>query len=148
MIVVVQRVSKAEVKIKKNLIGKINKGLVVLLGINKGDKKQDADFLIKKISTLRIFNDSDGKMNLSIKEIAGSVLLISQFTLCADTAKGRRPSFLNAEGYQRSKRLYEYFLIMLRKKGISVEAGNFGADMDIKLINNGPVTIIINSLDL
>ena len=96
MIVVVQRVSKAEVKIKKNLIGKINKGFVVLLGINKGDKKQDADFLIKKISTLRIFNDSDGKMNLSIKEIAGSVLLISQFTLCADTAKGRRPNFLNA----------------------------------------------------
>tara|TARA_Y100000739_G_C20385206_1_gene363078 strand:+ start:79 stop:525 length:447 start_codon:yes stop_codon:yes gene_type:complete len=147
MIVVLQRVSKAEIKIKNNLIGKINKGLVVLLGINKGDKKQDADFLIKKILTLRIFNDSDGKMNLSVKEVTGSILLVSQFTLCADTAKGRRPSFLNAEGHQRSKRLYEYFLIMLRKKGILVEAGHFGADMDIELINNGPVTIIINSID-
>tara|TARA_B100000214_G_scaffold357884_1_gene317920 strand:- start:980 stop:1426 length:447 start_codon:yes stop_codon:yes gene_type:complete len=145
MIAVLQRVLKAEVKIEEKTKAKIKKGLVILLGINKGDTKHDAEHLVKKISNMRLFDDSSGNMNLSIKDINASALVISQFTLCADTSKGRRPSFLNAENPIESKILYDYFLVILKKMDVIVETGRFGADMNVELINNGPVTIIVNS---
>ena len=147
MVAILQRSTGANVKVGKKVIGKIEIGLVILLGIKKGDKKEDADKLAEKIVGLRIFNDDKGKMNLSIKEINGSALVISLFTLCADTKKGRRPSFINAELPDISYKLYEYFKSSLIDNGVPVQAGKFVSMMDVELINNGPATFIINTRD-
>lgn len=147
MISVVQRCSQANVNVRGNTIGGIGIGFVVLLGIQKNDSVSDADYLVKKLSTLRIFSDSSEKMNLSIKDIEGSALVISQFTLCGDTRKGRRPSFVNAELPEKGKKLYNYFLSRFKKEGIQIQTGEFGAMMEVSLINNGPVTLILNSRD-
>ena len=145
MIAVLQRTSKASVAVDDKIVGNINSGLVILLGIKKGDSKEDADYLAQKISRFRMFNDNTNKMNRSILDIQASALVISQFTLCADTKKGRRPSFLNAESPELSKKLYEYFKVSLRNLGILVESGQFGSLMKVKLVNDGPVTFVLDS---
>lgn len=145
MIAVIQRCSRANVKIGQNIVGQINNGLVILLGVKKEDNEEDADFLVKKVSGLRIYNDSNEKMNLSIKDVDGSALVISQFTLCGDTKKGRRPSFIHAAPPQEGQRLYEYFISSLLKTGVPVESGEFGAMMDVELVNEGPATFILKS---
>ncbi len=143
----VQRCSQANVNVGGNTIGEIGIGFVVLLGIQKNDSVSDADYIVKKLSTLRIFSDSNEKMNLSIKDIEGSALIISQFTLFGDTRKGRRPSFVNAELPEKGKELYNYFLSRFKKEGIQIQTGEYGAMMEVSLINNGPVTLILNSRD-
>ena len=145
MIAVIQRCSRANVKIGQNIVGQIGNGLVILLGLKKDDNEEDADFLVKKVSDLRIYNDSNEKMNLSIKDVDGSALVISQFTLCGDMKKGRRPSFIHAAPPKEGQRLYEYFISSLLKEGISVESGEFGSMMDVELVNEGPATFILNS---
>ena len=145
MVAVIQRCRRAQVDVQDQVLGKIGIGLVVLLGIEKGDARDDALVLIKKILNLRIFDDSDNKMNLSIKEVRGSLLIISQFTLCADTRKGRRPSFLNAANPKEGKRLYNFFLSELKKKHSEIESGSFGAMMNVELVNEGPATFILKS---
>jgi len=145
MIAVLQRTTKASVAVDDKIVGNINSGLVILLGIKKGDSKEDADYLAQKISRFRMFNDDKNKMNRSILDIQASALVISQFTLCADTKKGRRPSFLNAESPELSKKLYEYFKVSLRQLGILVESGQFGSLMKVKLVNDGPVTFVLDS---
>ena len=147
MISVVQRCRQANVNVGGNTISEIGIGFVVLLGIQKNDSASDADYIVKKLSTLRIFSDSNEKMNLSIKDIEGSALVISQFTLCGDTRKGRRPSFVNAELPGKGKELYNYFLSRFKKEGLPIQTGEFGAMMEVSLINNGPVTLILNSRD-
>jgi D-tyrosyl-tRNA(Tyr) deacylase len=145
MVAVIQRCRRAQVDVQDQVLGKIGIGLVVLLGIEKGDARDDALVLIKKILNLRIFDDSDNKMNLSIKEVRGSLLIISQFTLCADTRKGRRPSFLNAANPKEGERLYNFFLSELKKKYSEIESGSFGAMMNVELVNEGPATFILKS---
>ncbi len=145
MIAVIQRCSRANVKIGKNIVGQIRHGLVILLGVKKDDNEDDADFLVRKVSGLRIYNDSDEKMNLSIKDVDGSALVISQFTLCGDMKKGRRPSFIHAAPPKEGQRLYEYFISSLLKEGMPVESGEFGSMMDVELVNEGPATFILNS---
>ena len=145
MIAVLQRVSEARVVNRQQLIGEINTGILVLLGIEKGDSNQDVNFLVNKILSLRIFNDNNGKMNFSIKDIDGSILVVSQFTLCADMKSGRRPSFSKAESPEKSNKLYECFVLMLKNNGLKVETGKFGAMMNVELNNHGPVTFILNS---
>jgi D-tyrosyl-tRNA(Tyr) deacylase len=147
MIAVIQRCSRGKVTVSQKIIGKIDHGLVILLGVQKDDSEIDADYLVNKISGLRIFKDENDKMNLSIKDITGSALVISQFTLCGDTKKGRRPSFINAAPPEDGNRLYEYFLSELGKTGVSVQSGEFGAMMDVELVNDGPVTFVLNSKD-
>ena len=142
MKVVIQRVSKAEVNCKGKIVGKINKGFLVLLGIKKGDTKEQADYLVKKLLNLRIFEDENGKMNLSIKDVQGELLIVSQFTLYGDASHGNRPSFTKAELPDKANKLYEYFCNECRKS-IHVETGIFQQEMAISLINNGPTTIII-----
>ena len=145
MIAVLQRTSRASVKVDDKTIGEIKSGVLILLGVKKGDSKKDAENLAQKISTFRMFNDDTNKMNLSILDVHGSALVISQFTLCADTKKGRRPSFVNAEAPVISKKLYEYFKTSLIKLGVPVQSGEFGSLMDVDLVNNGPVTFILDS---
>lgn len=145
MIAVLQRTSRASVKVDDKTIGKIKSGVLILLGVKKGDSKKDAENLAQKISTFRMFNDDTNKMNLSILDVHGSALVISQFTLCADTKKGRRPSFVNAEAPVISKKLYEYFKTSLIKLGVPVQSGEFGSSMDVDLVNNGPVTFVLDS---
>lgn len=145
MIAVIQRSKNAHVSINEEIVGKIDNGLVILLGICKGDKETDADFLAAKVSGMRIFSDNQGKMNLSVKDINGSVLVISQFTLCGDWRKGRRPSFINAAPPEEGERLYKYFMNCLKKNGLPVQSGIFGAMMDVHLINDGPVTFVLDS---
>jgi D-tyrosyl-tRNA(Tyr) deacylase len=147
MIAVIQRCSRGKVTVSQKIIGKIDHGLVILLGVQKDDSEIDADFLVNKISGLRIFKDENDKMNLSIKDVTGSALVISQFTLCGDTKKGRRPSFINAAPPEDGNRLYEYFLSELGKTGVSVQSGEFGAMMAVELVNDGPVTFVLNSKD-
>ncbi|MGM9902744.1 D-tyrosyl-tRNA(Tyr) deacylase [Enterococcus sp. 10A9_DIV0425] len=142
---VIQRVSKASVSIDQQVVGEIHQGLLVLLGIHETDTQADVDYLVKKIAQMRIFEDEQGKMNLSIEDIKGQLLSISQFTLFADTRKGNRPSFIAAARPETAIPLYEAFNEGLRQRGIPVETGQFGADMDVSLINDGPVTIIIDS---
>ena len=143
MKVVIQRVSKAEVEVEGKVVGKINKGFLVLLGVTHGDTKEQADYIVKKICNLRIFTDENGKMNLSLKDVGGELLIVSQFTLYADTSSGNRPSFINAEKPEEANKLYEYVCKECEKKGIKVEKGIFGAHMKVSLLNDGPVTIII-----
>ena len=147
MIAVIQRCSRGKVTVSEKVVGEINNGLVILLGVQKSDTEKDADFLVNKISGLRIFSDENDKMNLSIKDVNGSALVISQFTLCGDTKKGRRPSFIKAALPEDGNRLYEYFMSEMKKDGVPIECGEFGVMMDVALVNNGPVTLILNSKD-
>lgn len=144
---VIQRVSQAEVAIDGETVGKIGKGFMILLGVHQEDTKEDADYLIRKISTLRVFEDDEGKMNLGLKDVGGSILSISQFTLHADTKKGKRPSFVKAARPETAIPLYEYFNEGLRNVDLTVETGKFGADMAVSLINDGPVTILFDTRD-
>ena len=145
MIAVIQRCSSSCVRIDNEKISEIAYGIMVLLGICIDDKKKDAEYIVKKIQTLRIFNDENGKMNLSINDVKGSILVVSQFTLCANIKKGSRPSFINAAPPLIGKRLYDYFVSYLKDTGGAVNTGEFGADMNVELINQGPATFIIDS---
>lgn len=145
MIAVLQRVSRGEVKIQGKSRGKIDQGLVILLGVAEDDQEQDADWLVDKIAGLRIFEDSDGKMNLSIQDIQGSALVISQFTLLADYKRGRRPGFTKAAKPDTAIPLYEFFMDQLWRKDIQVQSGEFGADMQVHIMNEGPVTLVLDS---
>ena len=145
MITLLQRVDSAEVHINKEIYNKINSGLLVLLGIDKNDKLSDIKYLVDKIIHLRIFNDDKDKMNLSIIDIQGEILIISQFTLLADIKKGRRPSFIQSAEPKVAKNLYNIFVDQLHSSNLIIKTGQFGAMMDIKLINNGPATFILNS---
>jgi len=147
LIAVLQRVTSGNVTIDGRLAGKIDQGLVVLLGVMRDDDENDADFLVKKIAGLRIFNDKNGKLNLSIKDIHGTALVVSQFTLCADTHKGRRPSFVRAAPPEKGSTLYEDFMKKLEGQGVPVQSGEFGAMMNVNIQNDGPVTIVLNSRD-
>ncbi|ALR99921.1 D-tyrosyl-tRNA(Tyr) deacylase [Enterococcus silesiacus] len=144
---VIQRVSQAEVKIDQNSVGKIDQGFMILLGIHQSDSVEDVAYLVRKISKLRVFEDAEGKMNLSIQDIQGSILSVSQFTLYADTKKGNRPSFIEAARPEVAIPLYDLFNKQLKELDIPVETGEFGADMAVSLINDGPVTIIIDTND-
>lgn len=145
MIAVIQRARDAFVEIDGKVVGRVEKGLVVLLGVFLEDVESDAEFLAGKVAGMRIFADPQGKMNLSVKEIGGGALVISQFTLCGDWRKGRRPSFIRAAAPTEGKRLYEYFIDCLKKENLPVESGIFGAMMDIHLVNEGPVTFVLDS---
>jgi D-tyrosyl-tRNA(Tyr) deacylase len=143
---VVQRVSDAQVIVNEEIIGKIGQGFLVLLGIGYEDRQEDIDYLIRKIAQMRIFNDSDDKMNHSLNDIHGNCLVVSQFTLYADTRKGNRPSFVKAAKPEIARAMYQLFLDQLSKSiGQKVECGIFGADMKVSLTNDGPVTIILDS---
>ena len=149
MRIVIQRVREASVKINDEIVGEIQQGLLVLLGIEHVDSELDADYLIQKLIHLRIFGDDEGKMNLSVSDISGDLLIVSQFTLFADTKKGNRPSFIRSARPEQARPLYDYFLSQLKKLFIGkIENGVFGANMQVELINDGPVTIIIDSKDL
>ena len=142
---VVQRVSRAEVRIEGRVVGKIGHGSVVLLGVAGGDNDADAAFLVDRIVGMRIFADDAGKMNLSLAQAEGAMLVVSQFTLLADTNSGRRPSFTKAAAPEEARRLYEHFLSLARTRDVKVETGEFGATMEVDLVNDGPVTIILDS---
>lgn len=144
MKLVVQRVKKSNVVVEGNVIGEINQGFMVLIGVAPTDTKENADFLVQKLINLRVFEDENQKMNLSLKDIDGELLLISQFTLYADTSHGNRPGFTNAAKPEYANELYEYFVEQCKKQNIKkVATGKFGADMQVTLQNDGPVTIIL-----
>ncbi|MBY0146745.1 D-aminoacyl-tRNA deacylase [Neobacillus niacini] len=145
MRVVVQRSKNAKVTVNGEITGQISKGLVLLVGVTHDDKEEDAVFLADKIANLRIFEDDAGKMNLSLLDVGGEILSVSQFTLYGDCRKGRRPNFMEAARPEQANQLYERFNSLLRKKDIKVETGIFGAMMDVELINDGPVTLIVES---
>lgn len=147
MRIVIQRVSEASVSIHQEITGQINQGFMVLVGVEEADSQEDVDYLVRKTANMRIFEDKEGKMNISLKDIGGQVLSISQFTLHANTKKGNRPSFIDAAKPDHSLPLYEAYNEGLRQEGLTVETGEFGADMQVALINDGPVTIIIDSKD-
>ncbi|AYW47985.1 D-tyrosyl-tRNA(Tyr) deacylase [Tetragenococcus osmophilus] len=142
---VVQRVKSASVSIEEETVGQIEQGFMVLLGIHEEDTQEDVEYLVKKVSKARVFEDENGKMNLSIDAVHGSILSISQFTLYAETKKGNRPSFIKAARPETAVPLYEAFNQGLRQQGIDVVTGEFGADMQISLVNDGPVTIIYDT---
>jgi D-tyrosyl-tRNA(Tyr) deacylase len=146
MRIVIQRVSEAAVKIEGNIVGEIQKGLLVLLGIEHDDTEKDADYLLQKLINLRIFSDADGKMNVSVQDVNGGILVVSQFTLHAATKKGNRPSYIRAARPEQAIPLYEYFLASLQNQfSGKIQTGQFGADMQVALVNDGPVTIIMDS---
>ena len=145
---VVQRVSRAQVNVGAEVVGKIGSGLLVLLGVSKTDTHADADYLAQKIIGLRIFDDENGKMNLSLTDTGGSILCVSQFTLYGDVRKGKRPSFDQAAPPQIANELYEYFVQKNRDAGFSCETGRFQAMMQLELVNDGPVTILLDSTRL
>lgn len=138
-----QRVKKASVHVNDNIVGEINRGLLVFIGVEKKDTNSQAEFLANKVSNLRIFEDKNDKMNLSVKDVNGEILVVSQFTLIGDTSKGNRPGFDNAAKPDVANQMYEYFVKLLRDKGITVETGVFQADMQVELINDGPVTFLL-----
>ncbi|MDM8526455.1 D-aminoacyl-tRNA deacylase [Desulfococcaceae bacterium HSG8] len=142
---VIQRVKESSVSTDNRIIGKIGRGLMVLLGVAKEDTGKDAEYLAGKIVNLRIFEDENGKLNRSLLETGGEMLVVSQFTLLGDCRKGRRPSFINAAGPDKGNELYEYFVEQVKQKGVSVQTGQFRAMMDVSLINEGPVTLIAES---
>ena len=142
---VIQRVTRASVHVEGKIVGQIESGLLVLLGVAKGDGESDGRYLVEKIRTLRIFSDEQGKMNRSLADIGGSVLLVSQFTLLGRTANGRRPNFDEAAPPDEAKRLYEQVEAELRAQGIPVETGVFAAHMQVELLNDGPVTFVLDS---
>ena len=141
----IQRVSRATVTVEGQVMGKIGCGLVILLGISTGDAEADARYLADKCANLRIFSDDNGKFNLSCLDTGGGALVVSQFTLCGDTSKGRRPSFIDAARPEVSEPLYEKFKYYLREAGVPVESGVFGAMMDVEIHNDGPVTLMVES---
>ena len=143
MKLVVQRVKNAQVEVDGSVVGKIGKGFLVLLGVTHEDTKEQADYLVKKLCKLRVFTDENGKMNLGLKEVNGELLIISQFTLYADCTGGNRPSFIQAAKPDQANEIYEYFCAECEKNGINVQKGIFGADMKVNLLNDGPVTIIL-----
>lgn len=144
---VIQRVSKASVSVDHEIIGSIDRGLMILLGVDREDNENDLDYLVKKITGMRIFEDDQEKMNLALADVGGSLLIISQFTLLASTKKGNRPSFTQAGPPEMSKALYEQFIARCRALGFTVEHGQFGAHMEVSLVNDGPVTIVMDSRD-
>ena len=141
----VQRVSRAQVSVGEEVVGKIDGGLLVLLGVGKSDTQGDAEYLSAKVIGLRIFEDENGKMNLSLADIHGSVLAVSQFTVYGDVRKGKRPSFDDAAPPQFANELYEYFVQKVRETGVTCETGRFQAVMQVELVNDGPVTILLDS---
>lgn len=145
MVAVLQRASEGKVTVDGHVTGKIETGLVILLGVVRGDVEKDADFLADRIAGFRIFNDEVGKMNLSVRDVSGSALVISQFTLAGDWRKGRRPSFSGAATPVEGERLYGYFCEQLQKLAVPVKTGEFGAMMNVSLVNNGPVTFVMDS---
>ncbi len=145
---VIQRVSRAQVTVKGELAGKIARGLLVLLGVAPVDTKADADYLSEKIAGLRIFEDESGKMNLSVADVGGALLVVSQFTLYGDVRRGKRPSFDGAAPPQQARELYEYFVERIRDAGLPCETGRFQENMQVELINEGPVTILLDSSKL
>ena len=145
---VIQRVSNASVTVENNVIGKVDKGFLVLIGVTHSDTKEIANAMIKKLINLRIFRDNQDKMNLSIKDVRGSLLLVSQFTLYADCSHGNRPGFTSAAKPDFANELYEYIISECKKYDVPVETGSFGADMKINLLNDGPVTIILDSNEI
>jgi D-tyrosyl-tRNA(Tyr) deacylase len=145
MIAVIQRVSKAAISVKGKQIAEIDSGLVILLGVMSDDTETDCQYLHDKIAHLRIFNDDSEKMNLSIKDINGEALVVSQFTLCGNWLKGRRPSFINAASPERGKKLYNLFVEYMESENIPTKTGRFGAMMEVSLINDGPVTFVLDS---
>lgn len=145
MIALLQRVLEARVSVEEVTIGKIGPGLVIFLGVEKGDSEKESEFLVQKITGFRIFNDSDGKMNRSIQDVGGSALVISQFTLCGDWRKGRRPSFINAADPALGEKLYNAFIAGLEENDIPVQSGQFGAMMAVTLVNDGPVTFVLDT---
>ena len=144
---VIQRVSEASVEVDGKIVGKIGPGFVILLGVAEDDEETDADYLAEKICNLRVFSDAEDKMNLSLPDIQGEMLAISQFTLYANTRKGRRPSFIEAALPEKAEPLYEYFIKKVEETGIRAARGIFGAMMSVKIFNEGPVTIIMESKD-
>ena len=149
MRVVVQRCSRAEVRIDGRTVGQIGQGFMLLVGITEKDTKAEAELLAKKIAQLRVFEDSEGKMNLALRDVGGAILSISQFTLYADCRKGNRPSFIRAARPEQASPLYDYFNETLRETyGLTVETGRFGADMKVDFINDGPVTILLDTDEL
>ncbi|SFQ19550.1 D-tyrosyl-tRNA(Tyr) deacylase [Desemzia incerta] len=145
MRVVIQRSKKASVSINQEIVGAIDHGFVLLVGIGEEDTQEDVEYLVRKISKMRIFEDGEGKMNLSLADVGGEILSISQFTLHANTKKGNRPSFIEAAKPDRAIPLYDAFNQQLREQSFKVEVGQFGADMQVSLVNDGPVTILIDS---
>jgi D-aminoacyl-tRNA deacylase len=142
---VIQRVSQASVTVDGKTVGEIARGFLVLLGVKRGDTNEDAAYLARKIAKLRVFNDDAGKMNLSLEQVAGAVLAVSQFTLYANTRDGNRPSFIDAAAPDDGRRLYGTFCELLRNENLEVQTGIFQADMKVALVNDGPVTIVIDS---
>lgn len=142
---IIQRVRHAEVVVDNEIVGKISTGFLVLLGVGKADTEEDARYIAGKIAGMRIFSDTEGKFNLALDDVGGSVLLVSQFTLYADTRKGRRPSFVDAALPEPAEALVERCAHHLREAGVSVETGRFGAHMEVSLLNDGPVTILLDT---
>jgi D-aminoacyl-tRNA deacylase len=142
---VVQRVSRASVTVDGKTVSSIGLGFLLLLGVKRGDTREDATYLARKIAKLRVFNDPDGKMNLALEQVGGAVLAVSQFTLYADTRGGNRPSFIEAASAEDGRRLYREFCELLRDQNLEVQEGIFQADMKVELLNDGPVTIVIDS---
>lgn len=142
---VVQRVKCAQVSVDNNIIGKINHGILLFLGVEDTDDEKDLEYMCDKVPNLRIFEDEDGKMNKSLTDVQGSLLVISQFTLLGDARKGRRPSFTQAAVPSKAIPMYESFISKMKEKNIITESGEFGADMQVELINDGPVTILLDS---
>ena len=143
MRLVVQRVKKASVEVDKKIVGKIDNGFLVLIGIKKGDTKEQADYLVKRLCNLRIFTDENDKMNLSLKDVNGKLLIVSQFTLYGDCTQGNRPSFIEAARPEEAIPLYEYFCEQCQLNNIEAQKGIFGADMKVELLNDGPVNILL-----
>ena len=144
---VIQRIKKSSVKVEGRIIGQTREGLLVLLGVAQSDGSSDAEYLVNKITNLRIFEDKNGKMNRSLLDTGGEMMVVSQFTLLADCRKGRRPSFVDAANPEKAADLYAYFVEKVGNLGIHAETGRFGAMMEVALINEGPVTIIVESRD-
>jgi D-aminoacyl-tRNA deacylase len=142
---VVQRVSSASVMVDNEIVGQIDRGFLVLLGVEESDSETDVVYMAQKIAGLRVFEDSDGKMNLALVDVGGAMLVVSQFTLLGDCRKGRRPSFIAAARPEKANELYESFVAEIRGQGVSVETGRFQTHMDVELVNDGPVTLLIDS---
>ena len=142
---VVQRVSRAQVTVRSEVVGKIERGLLVLLGVAAADKEPDADYLAEKVAGLRIFEDDAGKMNRAVGDVSGAILVVSQFTLCGDVRRGKRPSFDDAAPPEQARRLYEYLVERIRAAGLHCETGRFQEMMQVELVNDGPVTILLDS---